>query len=212
MRVTAEVKEATNAAILAAARSLFLEHGVEGTSTRDIAKAAGVGVGTVFNYFESKEHLALAIASAAFEQGRAAALERLDRDAAGESSLEMALFTLVAGDLRALAPLRTLVGRIVDGALGRGAGPASSPAGVIRAERVGDAEQLLARHGVEASGALMHLYWSLYLGVLAFWSRDGSPKQEDSLAMLDQAIRMFTGVAAPGGTGGVGQTTSGDRT
>ena len=32
---------------------------------------------------------------------------------------------------------------------------------------------------------------ALYVGVLTFWGRDKSPKQEDTLAMLDQAINMF---------------------
>lgn len=31
----------------------------------------------------------------------------------------------------------------------------------------------------------------MYLGVMAYWGRDVSPHQEDSLAMLDQAMRMF---------------------
>ena len=39
----------------------------------------------------------------------------------------------------------------------------------------------------------MHLYWTLYTGVLAFWAGDGSPKQEDTLALLDDSISMFAG-------------------
>ena len=37
----------------------------------------------------------------------------------------------------------------------------------------------------------MHLYWTLYLGVLAFWSRDESPNQEETLVILDQSLRLF---------------------
>ncbi|WP_181347421.1 TetR/AcrR family transcriptional regulator [Thalassobacillus sp. CUG 92003] len=47
-------KEATRDAIIEAARTLFLEHGYEGTTTDDIANRADVGTGTVFNYFDSK--------------------------------------------------------------------------------------------------------------------------------------------------------------
>jgi hypothetical protein len=35
------------------------------------------------------------------------------------------------------------------------------------------------------------IYWALYVGVLSFWARDSSPKQEDSLAMLDRSMNMF---------------------
>jgi hypothetical protein len=37
------------------------------------------------------------------------------------------------------------------------------------------------------------LYWTLYTGVLAFWSKDASPRQEDTLALLDQSLAMFVG-------------------
>jgi AcrR family transcriptional regulator len=48
---------ATRAALLAAARRLMVEHGVEGTSTRDVAAAAGVNQALVYRYFGSKEKL-----------------------------------------------------------------------------------------------------------------------------------------------------------
>ena len=48
---------------------------------------------------------------------------------------------------------------------------------------------------VEAPGSLeplsLHLYWSLYLGVLSFWARDTSHNQEATLALLDRSIRLF---------------------
>ncbi len=44
-------------AILAAALELFVERGFHGTSVPDVAKAAGVGAGTIYRYFESKEAL-----------------------------------------------------------------------------------------------------------------------------------------------------------
>ena len=35
------------------------------------------------------------------------------------------------------------------------------------------------------------MYWLLYTGVLAFWTKDASVKQEDTLALLDQSMKMF---------------------
>ena len=38
---------------------------------------------------------------------------------------------------------------------------------------------------------LEQLYFTLYLGVVAQWSRDPSPHQEDTLALLDQSLILF---------------------
>ena len=43
--------------ILQAAASLFGRQGFHGTSTRDIAKAAGVSLGNIYNHFSTKEEL-----------------------------------------------------------------------------------------------------------------------------------------------------------
>jgi AcrR family transcriptional regulator len=48
---------ATRLALLGAARRLVAEHGVEGTSTRDVANAIGVNQALVYRYFGSKEKL-----------------------------------------------------------------------------------------------------------------------------------------------------------
>jgi hypothetical protein len=37
----------------------------------------------------------------------------------------------------------------------------------------------------------LQLYWTLYLGVFAHWATDDSPHQEDSLAVLDQSLKLF---------------------
>lgn len=50
-------KQATRAAVLAAARSLFAEHGFEQTTMREIATASHVAVGTLFTHFADKRVL-----------------------------------------------------------------------------------------------------------------------------------------------------------
>lgn len=47
-------KEATRQRVLAAARELFDTHGYQGTTVREIARHAGVAVGSVFTTFASK--------------------------------------------------------------------------------------------------------------------------------------------------------------
>src|SRR5215831_2739828 len=48
-------------AILTAALELFVERGFYGTAVPEIAERAGVGAGTIYRYFESKEALVNAI-------------------------------------------------------------------------------------------------------------------------------------------------------
>ena len=44
--------------ILQAALKLFVEKGIDGTTIRDIAQEAGVGEGTLYRHFKSKEEMA----------------------------------------------------------------------------------------------------------------------------------------------------------
>src|SRR3954464_10362495 len=52
-------KEKTKERILKAALELFRQNGLEGTTTRQISQKAKIAEGTLFNYFKTKEDLAL---------------------------------------------------------------------------------------------------------------------------------------------------------
>jgi AcrR family transcriptional regulator len=64
----------TRAAILAAAEQAFVEHGLERTRMESIAARARVAVGTLYNYFEDREGLLVALV----DDRRVALLQRLD--------------------------------------------------------------------------------------------------------------------------------------
>ena len=51
----------TRAAILETAAALFAEHGYQGTSVADVAAAAGVSLGTVYQYFRDRSDLVAAL-------------------------------------------------------------------------------------------------------------------------------------------------------
>jgi AcrR family transcriptional regulator len=51
----------TRAALLAAARAMFAEHGYAATSNKAIAEAAGVTAGSIYHYFPSKADLYIAV-------------------------------------------------------------------------------------------------------------------------------------------------------
>ncbi len=47
-------------AILSAGKEIITESGIQGLNMRDVARKCGVSVGSVYNYFPSKSHLAVA--------------------------------------------------------------------------------------------------------------------------------------------------------
>lgn len=194
MRVTAETRSATRERILESAERLFAAQGFDSATTRDIARAAGIGVGTLFNYFPTKEAVAHALVSEAYSRAVRKYEGDLVRDTEQTLTLEEELFAHVAAALRKLKPFRKFVTAVLDTELSplaarNGETPQFQTAHL---ELVG---QIAARHG--ASDALtsvaLQLYWTLYVGVLAFWSKDASPRQEDTLALLDQSLAMFVG-------------------
>jgi AcrR family transcriptional regulator len=63
------IREKSTNKIVYAAMTLFSERGYQGTSMADIAKKAGVSKGLIYNYFESKEGILLAILGEALDEG-----------------------------------------------------------------------------------------------------------------------------------------------
>ncbi len=66
--------------VLEAARAVFLEHGYENATTREIAARAGVAVGTVFVYARDKRDLLMTIVNDDLEAVTEASLANLRRE------------------------------------------------------------------------------------------------------------------------------------
>jgi AcrR family transcriptional regulator len=191
MRVTAQAKLATRRRILEAARDCFSKAGFEAATTRDIAAAAGIAAGTLFNYFPAKEGIATALVAEALGEAR----RRFERRPRGES-LEEDLFAVIAAELRGLRPHRGHLRPVLETALSPLAQASACPEGeAIRLEHLEAVGRLSAARapGTPLSPIALNLYWTLYTGVLAFWACDPSPHQEDTLAVLDHYLNAFVG-------------------
>ena len=70
-------------AVLTAARELFADQGLD-AQMPDVAKAANVGVGTVYRHFPTKDHLIAALVTDRFERLAAQAREGLENPDAWE--------------------------------------------------------------------------------------------------------------------------------
>ncbi len=64
MRKTPQTEEDTRTKILQAALRLFAKRGYDGTTTKDLAKSAGVAEGTLFRHFASKKAMLIEVATA----------------------------------------------------------------------------------------------------------------------------------------------------
>jgi AcrR family transcriptional regulator len=204
MRITAEAKEETRRKILDAAAELFRSRGFDATTTRDIAREAGIAAGTLFNYFVSKEAIVARLAETALAKGRTAFARQ-----AIDGNPEEELFALAAAELRQLKPLRKFFTPLLETVLS----PLAAARGrteddCFRAEHLELVAGIARKHGVEElSPVSFQVYWALYTGVLAFWAADKSPRQEDTLAMLDRSMRMFAASLAEGGETNLGGQT-----
>ena len=190
-RITEDAKIARRQRIVDSACHLFKLNGFDRTTTRDIARYAGIAAGTLFNYFPSKEDIVMALIADSIEQAEADFTQK--RRAMG--SFEEDLFLNVAAGLRRLKPHRQYVGRVIETSLSPlVSSVAHQPAQMARATHLETVQQVINEHGLAPNdwAVAIQLYWTLYLGVLAFWVNDSSPKQEDTLAMLDQSINMFS--------------------
>ncbi len=209
MRATEQAKLATRERILICAASLFRAAGWERATTRGIASAAGIAAGTVFNYFPAKEAIAVALATRALAEGARdfQALRRAD------ASLEEDLFVFIWAGFRRLEPERNWLAHALS-AITAPAGPArttparsgnpgpparqkqSSPDS-LASTHLPTVARILAEHGFRATPVQMQLYWTLYAGILAHWTTDDSEYQQDTLALLDQALILFAGSLKP---------------
>ncbi len=86
--------EERRAAILEAIRSVFAEKGFHGTTTRELAEAAGVSEALLFKHFPSKEAMYAAIQQACWTEVAEEELGRLSKLTPSTSSLVLLVYAL----------------------------------------------------------------------------------------------------------------------
>ncbi len=198
MRVTEQAKSETRTSILEKAGELFLARGFDATTTRDIANAAGVAAGTLFNYFPTKETLAMSMVAESLALGQ----DDHRRRRTGHENLAEDLFLFIASGLRRLKPMHAFLGPVLERCFSPFPRKSVCPEGeAARQAHLQAVREILREHGFTAAPqhAAMTLYWSLYLGILACWANDVSPKQAQTRALIDYALHWFARVVAGGG-------------
>jgi AcrR family transcriptional regulator len=170
--------------------NLLLARGWEDVTTRDITAAAGIANGTLFNYFSSKEAIAASLISDALD----AAGRDFNRRRTGDESLDEDLFGFEWAALKSLRRFRKFLAPAVGAIFSPLAQPhREDPGADIRSRHLDAVQKILARHSIPEPlpAVSLQLYWTLHLGAFVFWANDGSPHQEDTLALLDRSLQLF---------------------
>lgn len=136
LEVTARSRKAEQ--LMQGARKVFMEHGFEGASVDEIARAAGASKATLYSYFPDKRQLFTAVVQAGcLRQGGGVTLGRRDPDESIEAALrriagEFGAFVLSPGALEMFRTCIAEAGRFPE--LGRAfyeAGPGRARAQLV---------------------------------------------------------------------------------
>ena len=185
-----------------AALSLFQTKGFDATTTKAIARKAGIAEGTVFNYFKTKDDIALYFFEAEVDQAMAAVR---DNPRLRKAPLEEKLFALVHSQLEYLAPYERFIGAALLHALNPAShlGPFSHRAQELRHRYLGFVEELLEesipRHRQNPLTFLgPEVFWVYYMGILLYWLYDSSENKQNTLAFLDRSLSIAASLLEKG--------------
>ena len=189
----AEQKEIVRKRIVDAALALFQSKGFDRTTTRQIAQRAKLAEGTIFNYFETKEDIALYFLELEVEHAIATVrgTPRLRR-----APLEEKLFALVEAQLEFLAPHEKFIGAAFVHALRPTSKIAFSMQALdLRNRYIAFVHELIQDSESVPPGSLLtwaapSAFWIYYLGVLLYWLNDASPGKQHTLALLDRSLKL----------------------
>jgi AcrR family transcriptional regulator len=196
-------KEKTRRAILHAALALFAEKGFYQTTTRAISRRAKIAEGTLFNYFKTKEDLALYF----FEQELVQTIDWYQHDKrAQRAGLPEKLFAIIHRLLDRLAPYEEFIGAVYLRALQPSSrlNPLSLSAQEHNHRYLRFIREVLADAAVEGEipdlGDLGAYGFALFhLAVITHWLQDRSIGKENTLALLDRCLKLATHAMRKGG-------------
>jgi AcrR family transcriptional regulator len=196
-------KEKTRRAILQAALDLFAQKGFYQTTTKAISRKARIAEGTLFNYFETKEDLALYF----FEQELSGIVEWYEHDKRTQRApLPEKLFAIIHHLLERLSPYEDFIGAVYLRALQ----PSSKLSPLSLSSQEQNLRYLRFVRGVLSEAATAeeipemgdfgaYAFGLFHLAVITYWLQDRSPSKEQTLALLDRCLKLATAMLKNGG-------------
>lgn len=176
--------DATRKRLLARALVLFQKKGVEQTTMRDIAKAAGLSLGAAYYYFPSKDALVFS-----FYEDNQRDMEELAAHATGTQRERLG--ALFHGKLESIKPHRKMLAAIVQRLVDPG-----DPLSAFSQQSHSVRERAIA----VIAGTLdlpddlrpiaAHALWMLMLALMLVYINDDSPGEKRTHGLVDDALDM----------------------
>jgi len=198
-----ENKARTKRKILEAALELFSTKGFYQTTTKQISLKAKIAEGTLFNYFKTKEELALYF----FELELEELIDWFERQKHLQSAtLPEKLFAIVHHLLERITPYEEFIGAVYLRALQ----PVSKLNPLSLEHQALSVRYLRFIRGVlEASEAAQEIpplgdlgaygFALFQMAIITYWLHDQSANKEATLALLDRSLKMAGAVLRKGG-------------
>ncbi|MDY0106884.1 MAG: TetR/AcrR family transcriptional regulator [Giesbergeria sp.] len=194
MKTTRQQQDATRRQIVASAVDLMTRQGFDGTTMKDIARAAGIGDATIYKYFPTKDRIVLGYLDAVVQQALADTLqtpgftgyllqEKLQR-------LTDAVLERLLADREFVAQVRTLAQRsplsmLAEPLAARQALREAVSSFLEAAEAAGEIEPC------DFKGMAGGLYIDYLVGVVTYWLADTSDEFADTTQLVDLSLGVL---------------------
>lgn len=173
---------------------LFSRKGFFRATTKEISRRAGIAEGTLFNYFKTKEDLALYF----FEQEVAALIDWYQAQTKlRRNSLPERLFAIIHRHLDRIGPYEEFIGAVYLRALQPVSrlNPLSLETQELNLHYLRFIQQVLRE--AEEDGEIpkfgdfgAYAFGLFHLAIITYWLQDGSPGKENTLALLDRSLKV----------------------
>jgi len=193
MKISEQEKRQTHLKILEAAVDVIVEKGFKSASMREIARRAGVGDATIYNYFPNKQSLLYGYCEHVQQQTMKTLQEIEDFHT---YSLQEQLQQLIETELALWLPAREFLQQVFTLTYYSPASGVKHLAETRRLNRKMMTDMLQA--AIEAGEIqdqpyrelLPRLFWDYQTGILAYWLRDESQDFENTTQLLDKTMDM----------------------
>ena len=162
--------------IVGAASGLFEKRGIDAVTVDEIAGAADIGKGTVYNYFEAKEDIVVALLVELDRTALASIAELPRQGMSVAEALDSASWRLIDNKVDYLPYVRVYLSRLF--AAAEAAPELAEFSDQVDAALAALFERLLARPGMKRAlpvDTLVLSFRTMHIGLVAQWALEGPP-------------------------------------
>ncbi len=201
MKISAQQKKKNRLQIIGVAVEIMIDKGFKAATMRAIAKEAGIGDATIYNYFPTKE----AILFAYYEEKLNECVARMRKiEKFNEFTLHEQLQTLFETLLELFLPDREFIAlsfKRIFFALSQNAEQLNAIQDLF--EKIVDDIFTAAIEVNEIPAQVFqqiiyHLLWDYYVGIIIFWLNDRSDQFADTSMMIDKTMDLFCSLLKAG--------------